>query len=429
MPLHIVSLPIFIIFGALLGLTGPNQNHISTTTSDASALEATFVLQQTPAQVRTENPCPEGQFLNLQTEACQPLDKSFGFDADIFAENIGTAEFTLEECTDDALQELLDAVEGTGGTVTIPACTMQVDRKLFVPSNVVLQGAGVGQTVLQTDASFDETVLQVRHASNVIVRDITLDGGGGGHLLLSSWYADNVLFERIEARNARGTGINFRYTQRITIRYSSSRNNGTWHGIASKDCFPGDEEQDDIDECIAQFEEKADEVAETPGVLWSENFAIYSNNLSNNGGYGLDLHASRGEVAGNLMENNGYGSKFPDSSNLWIHHNRISGNRWWGTFLYGTVDIEERASRQLLFYANTFGRNGILQMRIHAPVRDVYLMLNEYTSFLNARYVSGAQLYLCQNGADTRVFTYGTRPIGINPTQCTLENASTVFSD
>lgn len=375
------------------------------------------------------NPCAEGEFLNLQTDACQPLDTEFGFDAALFAENVGPDEFTLDECSDDALQTLLDGLGPEGGTVRLPACTMAVDRKLFVPSNVVIQGAGVGETVLQTDASFDETLLQVRHASNVIVRDLTLDGGGGGHLLLSAWYADNVLFERIEARNANGTGINFRYTQRITVRYSSSHGNGTWHGIASKDCFPGDEEMDDIDECIAQFREKSGEVEETPGVLWSENFAIYSNRLYDNGGYGLDLHASRGEVAGNVMDSNGYGSKFPDSSNLWIHHNRISGSRWWGVFLYGTVDIDVLASHHLLFYGNTFGRNGIVQMRVHAPVRDVYLIHNDYTSLLNARYVKGAKLYLCEDGEDARIFTYGVRATAINPEQCTMESASTVFED
>ena len=369
------------------------------------------------------NPCAEGQFLELGTETCRPLDKRFGFDRNLFARKAGRRAFRLRSCTSQALVKLLESVGPSGGVINIPACKLRVDRKIFLPSNVVFQGAGVGKTILQAADDFDKTVIQIKRGSNVIVRDLTIDGAGSAHLLLSAWYADNVLFERIEARNAGGSGIHFRYAKRITIRYSQSYGHRQWHGIASKDCFPARPKQPDEEECSLQVGD------EEPGVAWSTNYAIYSNKLYGSGEYGIDTHASNGEIAGNLIYNNRYAVKFPDASRLWVHHNQLRDNQRWGIFIYSTIDSAARAPRDIAIYSNIFGRNGLLQLRVAVPATSVYLLYNEYTALVNVYRIVGAQVYRCKDSQDSAIFTYGRRPSNASPAQCRLRGARRLFSE
>ncbi|MEZ4706086.1 MAG: glycosyl hydrolase family 28-related protein [Caldilineaceae bacterium] len=366
--------------------------------------------------------------MELSAKSCRQLDQSFGFDQKLFEQNVGSQEFTLPQnkCTLAALQALLAAVGPDGGVIQIPACTLRVDQRIFLPSNVIFQGAGIGKTIFQAAADFDDTVMQVRHGSNVIIRDLTVDGGESAHLLVSAWYADNVLVERIEARHANGSGIHFRYAQRITVRYSESHHHKQWHGISSKDCFPTKSNVADAQECSQEFLENARNGNTEPGVLWSENYAVYSNNLHDNGDYGLDLHASTGEVAGNRIQDNVRGSKFPDAANVWIHHNQIAGSSWWGLFFYNTVDIGERASHNIAFYANTIGRNGLVQARIEKPAANIYFIDNTYTSLVNVVRNESA-IYRCADTHDEGVFVYGTPFKEATAAQCKLSAIGKLF--
>ncbi|MEZ4664419.1 MAG: hypothetical protein R2911_43360 [Caldilineaceae bacterium] len=102
--------------------------------------------------------------------------------------------------------------------------------------------------------------------------------------------------------------MRFRYSRNFTVRYSASHDAKTFHGIGTKDCFPKSSTPDAQECCTAA----ASNVS--PGALWTNNYAIYSNRFYRNGEYGLDSHSSDGEIAGNMMENNRYGTKFPDAS-------------------------------------------------------------------------------------------------------------------
>ena len=379
-------------------------------------------------QTAPKNPCPEGQYMDLTAETCRKLDQNFGFDQKLFGQNVGNKEFTLprDKCTIADLLALLDTIGPDGGIIQMPACTIRVNQRIFLPSNVIFQGAGIGKTVFQAAADFDDTVMQVRSGSNVIIRDLTVDGAESAHLLISAWYADNVLMERIEARNSNGSGIHFRYAKRITVRYSESHHQKQWHGISSKDCFPNKDNVTDLQECKQEFLENARDGNTTPGTLWSENYAIYSNNLHDNGDYGLDLHASMGEAAGNLVLDNVRGVKFPDAANVWVHHNQISGSSWWGAFFYNTLDIAERASHNIAFYANTIGRNGLVQARIELPASSIYFIDNTYTSLINIMR-NQSSIYRCAGTQDESVFVYGTRFKEAKATKCKLSTIGKLF--
>lgn len=374
------------------------------------------------------NPCPEGMYRALPGNECRTLDKSFGFDFNAFAEVFEGPTVELQTCTVEALKALLSEIASEGAVVKLPACQIAVDQRIVVPSKVVLQGSGTGKTILTAEESFTDTVIQVRHAEHVIIRDITVNGAHSAHALISSWYADNVLVERVDALRAAGNGIHFRYAQRITIRYSSSHGHKKWHGIVSKDCFPDEDGVSDLLECEAQFESRLHEVNRSPGVLWSQNYALYSNKLYANGDYGLDSHASKGEIAGNLIVGNARGAKFPDASRLWIHHNMIADNRGWFAFIYSTVDIAERQPRQIAIYANQIGYNRFLQGRFEKPAREIYLLHNAYTMTFNVFHNVESTVFGCPGSQDVQIFVYGRDLLSATPVQCTLENISNLFN-
>lgn len=380
-----------------------------------------------PAPSGLSNPCPEGEFQALPNKTCRTLDKSFGFDAAQFLENWGEAKYVLSSCNASALIRLLTQIDREGGTVTLPACTLRVDKTIRIPSHVLLQGQGAGKTKLVAADGFSDTMVQVRNASHVIVRDLTIDGSHQAHALASSWYADNVLFERLDAKNAAGNGIHFRYARRISIRYSSSHGHTKWHGIASKDCFPRRDDRADDLECREQFDAKRGDDVEAPGVLWSEDYAIYSNKLYGNGDYGLDTHASRGEIAGNLVVDNGRGAKFPDASRLWIHHNKIASNGGWYAFIYSTLDIDTRAPRQIAIYANEIGNNRFLQARFEKPASQIYLIYNKYSSGVNVFRNANASVFACPGSPDSNIFIVGRRLAAASQEQCRLQEIEDIF--
>ncbi|MBV7329635.1 right-handed parallel beta-helix repeat-containing protein [Chloroflexi bacterium TSY] len=371
--------------------------------------------------VRNNTPCPEGQFLDLAANQCRKLAKNFGFDAELFYHSLGPTTYKLEACTSQALELLLARVGPRGGIIDLPSCTILIDRKLFLPNNVIFQGTGMGRTILKAVPGFTAPILQAKKSQNIIVRNLTIDGVKSARLLLSIWYADNILVERVRARRAAGTGIQFRYAQRVTIRYSKSFGHKQWNGISSKDCFPKDAQILDEKECRDQAG------ILNPGVLWSENYAIYSNELYANGGHGLDTHASNGEIAGNLIYDNPYGAKFPDAANLWIHHNTIRESQLWGIYIYSTLEIPTREPHNIVFYSNQLGQNGLIQARINQPAREIYFLSNVYPNSVNLYRIKNATVYRCCGTQDADVYTYGRRPKFATPKQCILSKVGRLF--
>lgn len=373
---------------------------------------------QFQATAAAANVCPEGQYLDLASNTCRNLTKNYGFQAAEFASHHGAKEVTLAACTQGALISALDSVKSGGGTVKIPACTINISQNIDIPSGVLLEGAGIGKTKLQASSGFSGNLLRIYHAEHVIVRDLSIDGAGSISTGISTQYSHNVMVERVDAGNADGAGMRFRYSRNFTVRYSASHDAKTFHGIGTKDCFPKSAAPD-AQECAAS----AGSVA--PGALWTNNYAIYSNRFYRNGEYGLDSHSSDGEIAGNIMENNRYGTKFPDASNLWIHHNRIVNNREWGSHLYATVDIAARAPHNVVFFHNEISGNGSYPIMMRAPANNVYLINNTYqNNSPNALLVKDVAAYTCSGSPDANM---GASLKTASSQQCDLAAVAHIF--
>ena len=364
------------------------------------------------------NTCPEGQYLDLSTNTCRNLAKNYGFKADEFASHHGSKEVTLADCSQNALLNALDSVRSGGGTVKLPACTINVSQNIDIPSGVLLEGAGISKTKLQASSSFTGNLLRIYHQEHVVVRDLSIDGAGSISTGISTQYSHNVMVERVDAGNADGAGMRFRYRRNFTVRYSASHDAKTYHGIGTKDCFPKSSTPDE-QECA----DSAGSVS--PGALWTNNYAIYSNRFYKNGEYGLDSHSSDGEVAGNVMEGNRYGTKFPDASNLWIHHNRIVNNREWGSHLYATVDIAARAPHNVVFYENEISGNGSYPIMMRAPANNVYLINNTYqNNSPNSLLVKDVAAYTCSGSPDANM---GASLKTASGQQCDLAAVAHIF--
>lgn len=229
-----------------------------------------------------------------------------------------------------------------------------------------------------------------------------------------------------------GSGITFRYAQQITVRYSESHDHVEYHGIGSKDCFPNEDDVPDSVECrddAVEIEQGVFWSEETgPGALWSQDYAVYSNRLYNNGDYGINLHASSGEIAGNVSESNFYGSKFPDASRLWIHHNRMDKNSLWGLRIYNTIEVNARQAGNVIVYQNSFSENGDYPIRVIEPAENVILIDNTYTlNVQNRLRINSTIAYACPDTAEE------TMPVDGEPLQiateaiCDLNSVSTLF--
>ncbi|MEZ4712315.1 MAG: discoidin domain-containing protein [Caldilineaceae bacterium] len=337
-----------------------------------SALATSAVFSQSPTlppNGEMTNPCPEGQFLDLYDNVCHSLDQpQLGFQIDAFQRDF-SGHVVESGCTAEAFQVALSQAAG-GGIVQIPACTFDIGR-IEIPSNIIIQGAGAGQTVLTANTQGGDIKLNVQDAANVVLRDMTLDSGDADYVMLNIERTDNILLERLEVKGSRIMGIKFwNGVRNITIRYSESHHHSVNHGIGSKDCSTGV----DISKC--------------PVERWSRAYSIYSNYLHHNGTHGINLHAINGEVAGNLSEQNKYGGKFFDAQNVWVHHNTFRNNAQWGLYMAPTLRIAERTSRNLYFYYNRFLNTGNMAWGITpggaevkqsaADYADIYLIDNVY---------------------------------------------------
>ena len=381
-----------------------------------------YIYVNASATNQVQNSCAEGQYLDLDSDMCRSLVKNFGFDADAFQQNFSNREYTVTSCDESAIREQFNDIDSSGGTVMLPACTITVKNGLVLPSNTIVQGAGVGRTIFKAASGFTGNVIKAKYEENVIIRDLSVDGGnvaGGGILL---WYSDNALVERVDVYASQKSGIIFRYSQRITIRYSESHHHKTYHGIDSKDCFPKSSTPDS-QECADQ----AGPVA--PGVLYSTNYAIYSNKLHSNGRYGLDSHASNGEVAGNQINNNDYGSKFPDASYVWIHHNNFSDNDHWGSWVYNTLDTSAQTASKIVFFENHFANNNGYPVDVDNPARDIYLISNTYhANQQNRLSITDASVYVCTGTQDATIGAVGTsNPRTASAAQCDLAKVAHLF--
>jgi len=243
-------------------------------------------------------PCNDGQFYRLKTKECLPLkNPSWGFAGfDFPSENI----YTLQNCTEEELKTTIDNLPQEGGKIIMPECTITTKNGIVLPSNVILEGAGIGKTILSNTGDSAVSL----HGENIIVRNFTVEGNSASLNGINGYRTKgNILVEFIEAKNFKpdqGSGISFLTVNtlensRVTIRYCDTSN--SLHGIAVK-------------------------------VHTSAKMLIYSNQAYDNKNYGIDMSTSSDiEVAGNYIHDNFVaGAKSPLADNIIYHHNNINFN-------------------------------------------------------------------------------------------------------
>ena len=411
---------IAMLIGSLLGIT--NSYRQSVLASEVSSTTSSTVNSAAPTGgVLTANVCPEGQYMDLTSDTCRNLVKSYGFDANQFDDSFSGTEYALTSCTESGLKDIFNRMGNAGGKVILPACTITVEKGIEIPSNVILQGAGIDRTIFQSSSSFSGNMLKAKYRKNVVVRDLSVDGRRANNAGILAWYADNVLIERVDVHHTGKSGIVFRYAKQVTIRYSSSHDQVLWHGIDSKDCFPNSSTPDS-QECAS------DAGNVSPGVLWSQDYAIYSNRLYNNGRFGLDVHANQGEVAGNLIFKNDYGSKFPDASNVWIHRNKFADNEHWGSWVYNTVDAPEKKASKIVYFENIFSGNKQYPLYIAEPASDIYVLKNQYQNNVpNRLRLAPSSVYVCSGTADAALGVDGTTPRTADASSCDISQVAHIF--
>jgi hypothetical protein len=279
-------------------------------------------------------PCDANHYYRLQTKECLPLENpSWGFQGfTIPTDNV----YPLLDCTQKALQDLLNAIPKEGGKIVMPACTIKTTNGITVPDNVILEGSGMGKTILEnniTSVTSPASAIDLK-GENIIVRNFTVDGNGTTVLGIGGpTVKGNVLVEFIEAKNFKpdqGAGISFyRGTSlensRITMRYNKSSKG--LHGIDIK-------------------------------ILALTKALLYSNEVYGNANYGLDLSTNDSiEVAGNYMHNNAVaGAKSPSANNIIYHRNDINFNGS-ATIGAGLVYMDSNPSAIITVKENNISNN------------------------------------------------------------------------
>lgn len=349
---------------------------------------------QQPSGYESGNPCADNEFLDLTANVCRKLDRpDLGFDFGRYYSWLDENNVINADCSESSFEEALEQAKG-GGIVRLPACTMEIGR-INVPSKVVIEGAGVGKTILKgsgCDNSSPRRVLLIINQSDVVLRGVSLDAGDRNCVMLEVDRSTNVLIERLEIYDSTEVGMRFNNgTRKITIRYTDIYNNGEYHAIGSKDCATGAT------------------ISSCPEEMWTSSYSIHSNKLHDHGDHGLNLHGINGEVAGNLSYNNHHSGKFYDAQCIWVHHNEFRNNESWNVFIAPTLDIEARASHDIYFYKNQYletpsgtyswgisytGDNVTLPLEKFA---HVYVMDNQYAGRLKTNEVP---LNICPNTSE-----------------------------
>jgi hypothetical protein len=258
-------------------------------------------------------PCAEGQYLRHQTNQCLPLENpTWGFQGfSVPVDNV----YPLLECTQVALQKLLNAIPKAGGKIVMPECTIQMTNGIKVPDNVILEGSGMGITILNNTTAGDSPDAGAVNllGENIIVRNFTVNGNGTTVNGINGFATKgNILVEFIETKNFKsdqGSGISFLTenplkNSRITARYNKSYNG--LHGLAVK--------------------------------VWTlAKTLLYSNEAFGNRGFAMDLSTNDSiEVAGNYMHHNTVaGAKSLLANNIIYHHNNINYNEESGLVYVG----------------------------------------------------------------------------------------------
>ena len=349
-------------------------------------IQRTGTSEDLPKLKNLSNPCGDSSFLNIFTRNCQPLQRNYGYSKEnTNYQNV--TDLACEEANAKRINLEISKLSKHGGTLKIAPCKIMLDREIDLASNVIVQGSGVGQTTFTQGFDPDikaETLIRVEGTSenpvkNVVLRDFTVQGPGPIPLNLNNIqgkYVDNFLIERIESRNAGKSGVTFRRSKNITIRYVTIYGSTQWHGISTKDCYIGAWfDGDDSDQLISRKE-----CSQGVRGFWTEGVTIHSNATYLNKGLGINSHASLVEIAGNLMDSNGSAAKFTEpASNIFVHHNQFSNSSREGLKIASHKLADDTLTpNSHLYLRNQFINNGSYGVRIHERARNVLFKDNVY---------------------------------------------------
>jgi hypothetical protein len=335
------------------------------------------------------NLCPERQFLKLSNKQCLPLARpTWGFDPTPFQLS-APIDFALPaaSCNGASLEDLVDAIRGipseTFVRLLLPTCEIDLTYWLSLRSNMTLQGAGVGKTRLRTrynDAGggISGVALRLNDVRNVIVRDLTLDGERDSGVypknnMLGISNSANILIERVEVIHAGDTGVAWKNSPHVSVRYSAISRNHNNHGVGAGDCPEGTP----VCPYAGDFGE---------GRFESDEYQVLSNWIFLNRGHAVDVHPMEGEVAGNLLERTilSGGMKAPDTIDLLVRHNRIANNTGSGFWIHTRWRMPDEISVE----DNTIVDNG--QDGIYMPIgEDLYIRRNYVARNGNAGLLQG----------------------------------------
>lgn len=272
------------------------------------------------------NPCTSGQFYQLKTGKCIVLEHpEWGFKEFSIPKN---NSYELSQCTQEAFEKVLNSIPREGGKIKLPACTIEIDGGVDIPSNIIIEGAGIGKTIIKNHGV--SCVLRLTGENNII-RHLTVDGSGSSLNGIDGWqFKGNALIEHIQTKHFRrnqGSGIAFLTKEpiknaRITIRYNEAFDG--LHGIDVK-------------------------------VQRLANALIYSNESYNNENYGIDISTNKNiEVAGNYLHHNKVaGAKSPQADQIIYHNNTVNYN-----LKAGLVYMESNPSAEIIVKYNDLTKNG-----------------------------------------------------------------------
>ncbi|MEM7357420.1 MAG: hypothetical protein AAF657_41790, partial [Acidobacteriota bacterium] len=292
-------------------------------------------------------------------------DTHLGFKPNAFAAAFAAGglrddRFEVAGCTEADLLAALDLAEiNGGGTVTLPACEIEVADPIGLPSSTVVQGAGIGRTVLVAqDPATAKDIFRIQGARDIVVRDLSLDGAllpppelEGGDSGFEMVDVDNVLIERVEVNDLKKTAFSWISSSNFTVRYSAAGGNQT-HGFATSDCSFG--VHPTLEACLGLDPGGGGEI---PDWFWVAGHAVYSNLIAGNVKSGVNSHGLLAEITGNRILGNRQGSKLSQARYFWVHDNLYQGNRE-DLIRVQTASTVFRQPRHLLIYDNLFEGNG-----------------------------------------------------------------------
>ncbi len=403
-----------------------------------------------PSFAQSQSPCSDLQYKDYSVDP--PVCRSFEKPAILAEPNIPDRTTTMDdsECTRGQLNAYLeDMGEQGGGTVIMPACTIDIHLPLYIPSNVKLRGQGSTSILRATTDLNGKKILVIKRKHDVVVADLVLNGLGRPQHNIEVRYSSNVVIEGVESKRARDNGMVFHASRLVTLRYNNIHDVGL-NGVSSKDCYPKPSENQDLTEadCIDHLDVAAeydwDRIPgnEMPcnydtdsdgdvignadgdcygyGARFTQEYMLYSNwfdNIPN--AHCMNVHARDGEVAGNKCEGAEDGMKMPDSRDVIVHHNLFFGAKERGLRLYGAikdlpvtnltiknnrfvsnegVPLSAEGGQNLKIIDNSFEGNCTDTNQAYCEDQED-VIINTYEELFIGGTVS-ADMYICMDGSD-----------------------------